>query len=123
MAEKGFVVEIDAGDDGDGRRKNVGGIEAAAKANFEDAKFNSVAGERFEGHSGDAFEVSRMPAEFAGGEQFFDQDLDARKGFGEGCIADFLAINADAFVDSFKMWRSIEPGSKAGSANDRFEER
>src|SRR5437660_4976088 len=107
MAEKVFVVEIDASDDGDGRRKNVGGIEAAAKANFEDAKFNSVAGERFERHRCDAFEVSGMRAEFAGGEEFFDQGLHACKGFGEGRVADFLAMDANALVDSFKVGRSI----------------
>src|SRR5438132_6178207 len=103
MAEKVFVVEIDAGDDADHGRKNVGGIEAAAKADFEHGEFSAGAGEILESHGGDAFEIGGMRAESAGGEQFFDQDLDAREGFCEGFVADFLAIYAQAFVDFLEM--------------------
>ena len=45
MAEEILVVEIDAGDDGYGWRKDVGGVEAAAEADFEDAEFDAGARE------------------------------------------------------------------------------
>ena len=122
VAEEIFVVEIDAGDDGNERVKNIGGVEAAAEADFEDAEFDAFAGETFEGHGGDAFEVGGMGAEFAGGEKFFDQGVDARESFREGVVADFFAVDADALVDSFEMRRSVEAGSKAGVAKDGFEE-
>src|SRR2546421_466308 len=103
MAEKVFVVKVDARNDRDGWRKNVGSIQAATEADFEHAKFNAVTGEGFERHGGDAFEIGRMRAQFAGGEEFFDQDLNARQGFCERLVADFLSIDANAFVDSFEM--------------------
>src|SRR6266567_3866555 len=99
VAEKVFVVEIDAGNDGDNRRKNVGGVETATEADFEDAECYALAGERFEGHGGDAFEISGMSTKFACGEEFFNQDLDASESIGESGVADFFAIEANAFVD------------------------
>src|SRR5882724_2624065 len=117
------MVEIDTGDDGDDRRKNVGGVEAAAEADFEDGKFHSLAGKIFESHGSDTLEISRVGAKFAGGEEFFDQQVDAREGFGEGFVADLPAIDADALVDFFEVGRSIQTGSKASMAKDGFEER
>ena len=64
-----------------------------------------------------------MGAKFACGEEFFDQDVDASKGFGESLVADLRAINADAFVDFFKVGRGIQSSSKASVAKDGFEER
>ncbi len=123
VAEKVFVVEINAGDEGDERRKDVGGIEAAAEADFEYGEVHALAGEGFERHGGDTFEIRRMCAQFSGGEELFNQDLDASEGFGEGGIADFFSMNANAFVDFFEVRRGIEPGPKAGVAKDGFEER
>src|SRR5712692_4407602 len=108
MAEEVFVVEIDAGDDGDERFKDVGGVETAAEADFEDGELHPLAGKIFEGHGGDAFEISRMGAELAGSEEFFDEDMDARERFGERFVADFLAVDADALVDFFEVWRGIQ---------------
>src|SRR5713101_5456069 len=48
VAEEILVVEIDAGDDGDGGRKNVGGIEAAAEAYFEFGVFEVGLGGRLD---------------------------------------------------------------------------
>jgi len=121
VAQEIFVVEIDAGDDGNDRVKNVGGIEAAAEADFEDAKFDALTSERFECHGGDAFEIRRMRAEFSIGEEFFDQDVNASERFGEGIVGDLLAMDANALVDSFEMGGSVEAGSKAGAAKNRFE--
>src|SRR5260221_4829359 len=117
------MVEIDTGDDGDDRRKNVGGVEPATEADFEDGEFHPLAGKILESHGGDALEVSGMGAQFAGGEEFFNQQVDAREGFGEGFVADLPAIDADALVDFFEVGRSIQTGSKASMAKDGFEER
>ena len=57
VAEEVLMVEIDAGDDGDERRKDVGGVEATAEADFEDGEVHTLAGKIFEGHGGDAFEI------------------------------------------------------------------
>src|SRR5947207_1058730 len=103
MPEKVFVVKVDARNDRDGWRKNVGSIQAATEADFEHAKFNPLTSKRFERHGSHAFEIGWMGAEFAGGEEFFDQDLNARQGFCERLVADFLSIDANAFVDSFEM--------------------
>src|SRR6267378_2070120 len=123
VAQKIFVVEIDAGDDGGERRKDVGGIEAAAQADFEDGKVYALAGKIFESHGGYAFEISRVGAKFACGEELFDQRMDASEGFGEGFVADLFATDADAFVDFFEVRRGIQSRSKASMAKDGFEER
>jgi len=122
VAQKIFVVEIDAGDDGNDRVKNVGGIESATEADFENAKFDARASERFECHGGDAFEIGGVRAEFSVGEESFDQTVNAGECFRKEIIADFFAIDANAFVDSFEMWGGVEAGSKAGAAKDGFEE-
>ena len=41
---------------------------------------------------------------------------------GEFVVADFLAIDAYAFVDFFKMRRGVEAGAQAGVTQDGFEE-
>ena len=38
-------------------------------------------------------------------------------------IADLFAVDANAFIDSLQMRRSIEPGAKARVAENRFEKR
>src|SRR5260370_8037240 len=63
-----------------------------------------------------------MGAEFACGEEFLDESLDAREDFGEGLVADFLATDANTLVDFLEMGRGIQAGSKAGVAKDGFEE-
>src|SRR5258708_708771 len=123
VAEKVFVVEIDARNDGDDGRKNVSGIEAAAEADFKHAECNALAGERLESHGRYTFEISGMRTKFAGGEEFFDQDLNAREGVGESFITDLLAMDANAFVDFFEMGRGVEARSKATLTEDGFEKR
>ena len=64
-----------------------------------------------------------MGAKFARSEELFDQRMDVSEGFGEGCVADLLAIDAGAFVDFFEVGRGIQSRSKASMAKDGFEER
>ena len=123
MAQKIFVIEIYARDDGNSGRENVRGVETAAEADLENAEFDAFAREAFEGHGRDAFEIRGMRTELVHGEQLLDQRLQASENSGEGLIADFFAVHADAFVDSFEMRRGIQAGSKACRAEDGFEER
>src|SRR5258708_39090109 len=64
-----------------------------------------------------------MRAKLAVGQEFFDQDMNTSEGFGEGFVADLLAIDADAFVDFFKGGGGIQTRSDASAAQDAFEER
>src|SRR5690242_21312918 len=64
-----------------------------------------------------------MRAQFARGEEILDDDLNSSEAFGESFIADFLATEANALVDSLQVRRGIEPRSKASVAKDGFEER
>jgi hypothetical protein len=114
VAQEVFVIEVDTGDDGNDRVKNVGGIESAAEADFEDAEFDASAGEVFECHGRDAFEIGWMRAELSVGEELFDQIVNASEGFGEGIVADLLAIDANALVDSFEVGGSVEAGAAGG---------
>ena len=123
MAKKIFVIEIDAGDDGDRGSKNIRGVEPAAETDFENREIHALLREIFERHGRDAFEVSRMSAQLASRKQLLDDVLDVREHRGEIFIADFFAVDANALVDSFEMRRSIEPGAQAGMAQNRFEKR
>lgn len=122
VTQKILVVEIDAGDDGNDRVKNVGGIEAATETDFEDAEFDALTSERFECHGRDAFEIGGVRAEFSRSEEFLDQAVDARECFRKETIANLFAIDANALVDSFEMGGSVEAGSKTGAAKNGFEE-
>ncbi len=117
------MIEIDARDDGNNGRKNVRGVETSAEAHLEDAEFDAFAREAFEGHGRDAFEIRGMRAELMRSEQLFDQRLQAGENSRERLVADFFAVEADAFVDSFEMRRGVQAGSKACLAEHRFEER
>src|SRR5882672_3700043 len=77
VAQKIFVIEIDGGDDGNDRLKNVGGIKAAAEADFEDAEFDAFKSQRFERHGRYRIQIGGMRAELSIGQEFFDQIADA----------------------------------------------
>ncbi len=47
--------------------------------------------------------------------------MNSRKDVGKGRVRDFLAIHANAFVDSFEMRRSVESGAVTGVTKNRFE--
>src|SRR5205085_995897 len=122
VSKKIFVVEVNAGDDGDQRRKNVRGVEPSAQTHFEDSEFHTVAGEAFEGHRGQAFEISGMRAQLVRREKLLDQSLQPREHRGERLIAQFLAVDPYALVDSLEMRRGIQTRAKAGMPKNGFEE-
>ncbi len=58
-AEPFGVVERDIGDDGEERIDDVGGVEAAAYAHFEDRDVDASVGEVEKGHGGEGLEEAR----------------------------------------------------------------
>ena len=56
-------------------------------------------------------------------KKLLDERLQARENSREGFISDFLAVDPQAFVDSFEVRRGIEPGAKARAPQDGFEKR
>src|SRR5256884_5410771 len=106
------MVEVDARDDREDRRQNVGGVEAAAQANFDNPEFNAFAREAFERHGGNAFEIRGVSAKPVPTEKLLDELQQASKNSSKGFIFDFPAIEAHALVDSLEMRGGIQPGAK-----------
>ena len=90
-------------------KKNIRGIQPAAKAHFENGEIHVLLREIFERHGRDTFEIGGMSAKISIRKQLLDEFLDLREHPGELFIADFFAVDADALIDSLKMRRSIEP--------------
>src|SRR2546425_7275464 len=104
MAEEIFVVEVNGRDEGNGGNDDIGGVETPAQADFEDGEVDASARESLEGHGGEAFEISRVSAEFSGGEELLDEMVNAGEDFGEDIIGDFIAgeeISDDVFAEIF----------------------
>ncbi len=91
MAEEIFVIESDLGNDGNFGNQDVGGIEPAAEADLKDGDVRFLAGEKIEGHGGDAFKESGMGRKTAGGEEILDYVMNAGEGGGEIGIGNISA--------------------------------
>src|SRR2546428_6466984 len=110
MAEEIFVVEVNGRDEGNVGNDDIGGIETAAQADFEDGEVDASTRESLEGHGGKAFEISRVSAELSGGKELLDQMVNAGEDFGEGSVGDLFASDADALVDALEVGRSVQAG-------------
>ncbi len=107
-AKLGHVVAADAGDGGDFGLDDVGAVEAAAQAGFDDAQFDLLIGEIFERDGGEDVEISRRrPA--AG-----DQGHDRLDGAGKIGLGDHLAVDADALANIDQMGAGIKPDGVPG---------
>ena len=60
VAEELRVVKADIGDDAQQRRDDVGAVETAAHANFDDGDVDLLAGEVVEGHADGHLEERQM---------------------------------------------------------------
>ena len=117
------MVEINLRDDGDFRQQNVGRVQAPAHAGFAHGELRARAGEIHEGDRRHALEKSGMRGEASGGEQFLDRFADARERGGKFRVGNFLAVQANAFVDALQMRRSVQAGAQARRAQNRIEHR
>src|SRR5437667_6409520 len=105
MAEEIFVVEVNGRDEGNGGNDDIGGVETPAQADFEDGEVDASARESLEGHGGEAFEISRVSAEFSGGEELLDEMVNAGEDCGEGSVGDLFVGWSDARVDAVEVMR------------------
>src|SRR5262249_60389472 len=117
VAEEILVVEINLGDDGNFWPYDVGCVEASPHADLEYGEVHLAAREEIERHCGEAFEVGGVRCEARGfgpsGEQLLDPRMNPREGGSEVSVGNLLAIETNALVHAFEMWRSVEPGAQA----------
>ena len=71
VAELFRVIERDVGDDGEDRLDDIGGVEAAAKADFEHGDIDLGSGKVQEGHGGDGLEEAGRSGQAAFGDELF----------------------------------------------------
>ena len=122
-AEPLGVVEGDVGDDGEERIDDVGGVEAAAHADFEDSDLDFGLGKVEKGHGGQDFEEAGELRSLPSATSCLRGIVDAEVDGGEGIVGDFGAIDADALVGAREMRRGVEAGAQAGGGQDRGEGR
>ena len=139
-AEVVLVVEGDVGDDGEEGRDDVGGVETAAEADFEDGDVEVLLGEVEEGEGGEGLEKAGVVGELAGGDEAVGGGIDVEVEAGEGLLGNLeeglwwyiphLRIemwgtrnggglrDADAFGGAGEVGRGVEAGAKAGGGED-----
>src|SRR6266404_8763319 len=119
MPQKIFVIEVDARNYSNRWSQDIRRIESSAQANFEDPKVHVNPGEIFKCHGCHALEVCGMCTKLSRRKKLFDQRLDPCERFRKVVIVDFLAVHANAFIDSFQAMRGIQPSAKTGVAQNR----
>src|SRR5450631_1600020 len=97
VAEVVLMVEGDVGDDGEDGFDDVGGVEAAAQAYFEDGYVEFFFGEVEEGEGGEDFEKAGMVRELVGGDEGSSGVVDLEVEAGEGGFGDFLQVRGSRF--------------------------
>ena len=88
VAEVVLVVEGDVGEDGEERLDDVGGVEAAAEADFEDGDVDLLLGEVEEGEGGEDLEEAGGVGEVAGGDEAVGGVVDVEVEAGEVVVGD-----------------------------------
>src|SRR5215469_6501537 len=121
VAKEILVVEIDGCDDGDRGRDDIGGVKAAAEADFVDGDVERARCECEKSHRGDALEKGGMGVKFSGGQERFDGIVEPGPECGEVVVGDFGTVDADAFVHALEVRRSVKAGAEAGSSEDRIQ--
>ena len=86
-----LVIEIDVGDDGEDGFDDVGGVKAAAHADFEDGDFDAGGGEEVEGHGGHGLKEAGQVGQLGGGDERGGNGGDALVGGGKGGVRNGLA--------------------------------
>ena len=100
VAEVVLVVEGDVGDDGEEGVDDVGGVEAASEAYFEDGYVDLLLGEVEEGEGGEDFEEAGVVREGGFGDEAAGGVVDVEVEAGEVVVGDGDAVDLDALVDA-----------------------
>ena len=105
IAKPCHMVHIDRSNNGRIGIKHVGGVPAAAHANFNDGHIDRSVGELPDGHGGEHFEEAHFRL-----VEFFHlhvdhgyKVLDLIPGINEIVVGELLPVDGDALVDMFKM--------------------
>ena len=114
IAEILLVIQVNAGEDRAVGIDDVDRIQAPAQTHFEHSAIETRGGEQREHRQGGEFEISEQNGRIAQTRR-----LDLRKGAGQRGIADLGAGDARAFVESQQVWRGVQAGAVAASAQDR----
>ncbi len=123
MSQKILVVEIDSRNHGDDRRENIRGVQSPSQSHFHNRKLHPFPREGLKRQRRHAFEIRWVRPQLTFRQQFLNHRMNPREKLGEQLIADLLAGNADALVDSFQVRRRIQPGAESRIAQDRFQKR
>ena len=122
-AEPFGVVERDVGDDGEERIDDVGRVEAAAHADFEDCDIDGGVSEVEEGHGGKGFKKARELTEFLLHHQLLAGVVDAEVEAGKGVVGNLNIVDANTFVGPGEMRRGVHAGAQPGDLEDGGEGR
>ena len=98
VAKVVLMIERDVGDDGEDRVDDVGGVETASEAYFEDGDVEVLLGEVEEGEGGEGFEEAGMVRELAGGDEGLGGVVDTEVEAGEGVFGNFVEARAGCWV-------------------------
>lgn len=121
VAEEAFVVEVDGGDDGEDGIDDVGGVETAAHAGFEDHGVDGLGAEEQVGHGGDGLEIAGVHVDETTRDELFGGFMDFVEGGGEVGDRDGKARDADAFGGFDEVGGGIDAGADAGDAKGGFD--
>ena len=112
-AEPLLVIERDVGDDGEDGGDDVGGVETASHAYFEDGEIDAGFREVNEGEGGEEFEVAGEGGEGGVEDELPGGRVDAEIEAGEVFVGDVAAVELDALVDAVEVRRGVEANAQA----------
>ena len=101
-AELGHVIVADAGDGGDFGFNDVGAVEAATQAGFDDSDVDFIVGEVFECDGGEDIEIGRRRLETT------DHGLDQANQTSEIGLGDHVTVDDDALANIYQMRAGVE---------------
>jgi hypothetical protein len=103
-----LVIEADGSQDTDLWRHNIGGIQSAAHAGFEDCDIDLLVSEMGKSQHGCQFKKSGCNGKVG------DSSAELGEEEGEGRVGDRFAIDADAFPKVDEMRGCVEARREAG---------
>ncbi len=118
VAEVVLMVEGDVGDDGDEGVDDVGGVEAAAEAYFEDGYVDFLLSEVEEGEGGEDLEEAWVVREGSLADEAFGCGVYVEVEAGEVFVGDLDAVDLDALVDAGEVGRRVEASAVARGGED-----
>src|SRR5579883_933296 len=121
VAQKFLVVQRDVGDNADAGLDDVGGVKAAAHADFEDREVELLAREILEGDGGQHLEEAGMPGEFGLADQALSGAVDEIVDEGEVVIGNWPSVDAHALVDADQVRGGVKAGLVSGGGQDGSE--